>query len=274
MRSGSPLTLLISLLLLAAQAGCVSWRSLQPVPPSVSHGRRLARQGVAAMEVGQWDEAEELLREAIEKTPDDPEARCKLAEVLQRRGANAEALEHMAVASHLDAADPWTAVRAGELLLEAEDADRAIQQANRAIRLDQSLAAAWTLRGQAYAAQGDTTRAMADMQRALLLAPNEAGLLLESAKIYHQRQQHHQCLATLHRLQDVVGPGGESSAMLELEGRTYLALGRPRMATERLALAAERGSTNPELQTLLAQAQQSTVELSQLPKTPGGGQRL
>ena len=265
--------LMIATLLLAADAGCVSWRALQPVPPSVMAGRRLTRQGVAAMEVKQWSEAEELLREAVEKNPDDPETHSNLAEVLTRRGAKDEALEHMSIAAQLDSDDPWTAVRAGELLLAAGDTKQAIKQADRAIRMDQSLSDAWLLRGRSYSAAGDKDRAMADLQRALLLAPNESNLLMESARLYHERGQHHQCLASLHRLQDIVGPGGESSDMLELEGRTYLALGRPRMATERLALAVQQGTTSPDVPVLMAQAQrQSDIALSQLPGPPMDGQ--
>ncbi len=234
--------------------GCVSWRALQPVPPSVAAGRRLARQGVAAMEVERWDEAELLFASAVEKSPEDAEARRYLAEALWRRGSATDALEHISIAAKLDADDATTAVRAGEMLLDAGEASRAIKQGNRAVRLDNNLAAAWTMRGRAHSAEGETDRALADFQRALLLAPNSAEVLLETARLYHGQQQHQRCLATLHRLQDHSTPGSESPDVLELEGRTYLVLGRPRLAGERLALAAERGSTSVDLAGLQAQA--------------------
>lgn len=250
--------------------GCVSWRSLHPVPPSVAAGRRLARQGVAAMEMDQWNEAESLFAAAVEKSPDDPEARRYLAEALWRRGAATEALEHISTAATLDKSDATTAVRAGEMLLEAGEAQRAIRQADRAVRLDNTLAAAWTLRGRAYTAVGDLDRALADLQRALLLAPNSAEVLLETAQLYSARSQHQRCLATLHRLQDTSAPGSEPPEVLELEGRTYLALGRPQLAAERLALAADRGSTSADLGMLQAQAaSQMDVEVSRRPPAEG-----
>lgn len=260
-----PLLLILAVALLLS--GCVSWRSLQPTPPSVAASRRLSRQAVAAMEVQQWDEAESLLREAVEKTPDEPEAQRYLAETLWRRGAREEALEHIDRAAALDTANPETAVQAGKMLLEVGDAGQAIQQANRSVRIDNNLADAWTLRGRAYAAQGDLDRALADLQRALLLAPNSAEVLLESARIYHQRQQHQRCLATLHRLQDATALDAAPPEVLELEAQTYLALGRPQIAAQRLALSVERGGITAERQTLQTQtARQLGVEVSSLPR--------
>ncbi len=266
---GKTLARCFVVLMSVAAAGCVSWRDLHPVPPSVTTGQRLARQGVAAMELEQWSEAEHLFESSVKKSPEDPEARRHLAEVLWRRGAESDALEHIAVAAEIDASDPNTAVRAGEMLLDAGESARAIKQADRAVRLDNTLAAAWTLRGRAYAAQGDTQRALADLQRALLLAPNSADLLVETAQLYQVRGQHQQCLAVLHRLQDT-SPGGEQPPdLLELEGRTYLALGRPQQALERLALAVERGSQSADLPALQAQAAaQMGVEVSSRPAAP------
>lgn len=221
------------------------------------------------MELNRWDEAEELFATAVEKSPDDPEARRYLAEALWRRGAADQALEHISMAARLDADDASTAVRAGEMLLEAGASERAIAQANRAVRLDTNLASAWTLRGRAYAAEGELDRALADLQRALLLAPNSADVLYESAKLYHDRGQHQRALATLHRLQDTSSLGDQPPEVLELEGRTYLALGRPQLAAECLAQAAERGSQTPDLPTLQAQAaRQMELEISSRPSAP------
>ncbi|WP_425394908.1 tetratricopeptide repeat protein [Aeoliella sp.] len=250
--------------------GCVSWRSLQPVPPSVAAGRRLARQGVAAIEVQQWEEAERLLTEAAEKSPEDPEAQRYLAEALWRRGAQDEAMRHMAIAAHHDRHDAATAVRAGEMLLATSDAKQAIRQADRAIRLDNSLATAWTLRGRAYAADGDLDRALADMQRALLLSPNDADVLLESARLYRQRGQDQRCLATLHRLRDAAPPAERMPEILELEAHTYLALSRPQMAAQRVALAIELSGPTAPLASLQAETQKALgIEVTSRPLAPG-----
>lgn len=270
MRVRSLTTALLPLAAIGPLAGCVSWRSLQPVPPSVAAARQLARQGVAAMEVGQWQEAEQLLASAVEKTPEDPEAQRYLAEALWQRGEHRQALEHMAKAASLDTADVQIAVRAGEMLLESGEPHRAIRLADRAIRIDNSLATAWTLRGRAYAGEGELDRALADFQRSLLLAPNDAAVLMETAGIYHQRGQHERCLATLHRLQDNHGPDAPDTGVLELEAETYLALGRPQLAAERVALAVNHGGMTAQRRTLEAQAhRQMGVEISRLPPPAG-----
>ncbi|MCO6042461.1 tetratricopeptide repeat protein [Aeoliella sp. ICT_H6.2] len=250
--------------------GCVSWRSLQPVPPSVAAGRRLARQGVAAIEVDQWAEAERLLSEAVEKAPEDPEAQRYLAEALWRRGAQDEAMQHMAIAAEFDRHDASTAVRAGEMLLATGDPKRAIRQADRAIRLNNGLATAWTLRGRAHAADGELDRALADMQRALLLSPNDAEVLLDSARLYHDRGQAQRCLATLHRLRDTTPPEERMPEILQLEAETYLALSRPQIAAERVAQAIELSGPTDQLAGLRAQTQQALgLEVSSLPPSPG-----
>lgn len=250
--------------------GCVSWRSLQPVPPSVAAGRRLARQGVAAIEVEQWADAEQLLSEAVEKSPEDPEAQRYLAEALWRRGAQDEAMQHMAIAAQHDRHDATTAVRAGEMLLATGDAKQAIRQAGRAIRLNNALASAWTLRGRSYAADGDLDRALADLQRALLLSPNDADVLLESARLYRQRGQDQRCLAALHRLRDASPTAERMPEILELEAQTYLALSRPQMAAERVAQAIEMSGPTDQLAVLHAQTQKALgVEVSSRPNTPG-----
>jgi tetratricopeptide (TPR) repeat protein len=271
MRTRPTKLLLVTGLLAAVLAtGCVSWRSLQPVPPSVAAGRRLTRQGVAAMEVDRWDEAEELLREAVEKSPEDPEAQKYLAEALWRRGMQSEAMQHMAIAAKFDRHDATTAVRAGEMLLATGDARSAISQADRAVRLDKSLAAAWTLRGRAYAAQGELDRGLADLQRALWLSPNDADVLMESAQLYHQRKQEQRCLATLHRLRDAAPPQEKMPAILQLEAETYLALNRPQLASERINEAIALSGSTPTLVALKAQSdRQLGLNVAQQPAAGG-----
>ena len=54
--------------------------------------RDLSNQALAAIEQGQWQQAEGLLGNAIQTCPVDPDARRYYAEVLVKRGAVQEAL--------------------------------------------------------------------------------------------------------------------------------------------------------------------------------------
>ena len=135
------------------------------------------------MEVGDWREAELRLREALAKSPNDPDIQRHLAETLCHLGEREEALEHMIGAAAAAPQDAAIAVRTSELLLEAGRADQAARLADHAVKLDASRADAWAVRGRTRAALGQPDAAQADFQRSLLLAPNSSQVLIESAEL-------------------------------------------------------------------------------------------
>ncbi len=207
------------------------------------------------MEAGDWREAELRLRDALAKSPKDPDIQRHLAETLCQLGEREEALEHLLGASAAAPQDAAIAVRTSELLLEAGRADQAAKLADHAVQLDASRSDAWAVRGRTRAALGQPDAAQADFQRSLLLAPNSSQVLIESAELYSQHGQFERCLATVHRLMDTYPPGEEPCAALLLEGKTYLALGRPQQAGEVLKYAARQFPQTAELQYLRAEAE-------------------
>jgi tetratricopeptide (TPR) repeat protein len=209
------------------------------------------------MERGNWQQAEVLLKQALEMSPDDAESRRYLAEVLWHRGAIDDAMSEMAAAVQLDPADAELAVRAGEMSLAKNELDAALQHADEAIRLDSTQANAWALRGRIFRRANQNDRAMADWQRSLELAPNDANVLLDVAVLYRQRGQSARALAALHHLLDIYPPGEEPQAALMLEGLALMDLQRPHQAVDSLVAAARRGPPSAEVLYFLAQAQWS-----------------
>jgi tetratricopeptide (TPR) repeat protein len=236
-------------------SGCMVWRRGANISDSLSASHRLTRQGVAAMEVGDWAEAETRLREALERSPHDADIQKHLAETLHRRGAHNEALEHMIAAAAAAPQDATLAVRAGEMLLEANRAEDAAKLADHAVKIDPNLAGAWALRGRASARTGHLDKAQANFQRALLLSPNSSQVLMESALLYSEHGENERALATLHRLIDTFPPGEEPCEALLLEGRTYLALNRPHQAEAALSQASSRFPATAEMAYLRAEAE-------------------
>lgn len=236
-------------------SGCKTLGRHGPVPEQVVTGRELSRQGVAAMEMGQRDEAETLLREAIEASPADPVSRRHLAEVLWQRGAVEDALLQIEAAVRMNGSDASMKVRAGEMLLASGAVEKALQRAEDAIRLNPQLAAAWALRGRVFWEMQDSDRALADLQRSLEYAPESADVLLDVAVLYRQRGQHERCLTTLQHLLDTYPVGEEPPAALFLEGLALGDLGRPQQAAESLLAASRRGPPNAEVFYSLAQTQ-------------------
>ncbi len=244
-------------LLAASTSGCATFGRRSPAPTEVAACRELCAEGVAAIDRGNWQQAEVLLRQALEMSPDDAESRRYLAEVLWHLGAVDDAVSEMAAAVQLDPADAELAVRAGEMSLANNDLDVAFRHADAAIRLDPSQSNAWALRGRVFRRANQNDRAMADWQRSLELAPNDANLLLDVAVLYRQRGQSARALAALHHLLDIYPPGEEPQAALMLEGLALMDLQRPHQAVDSLLAAARRGPPNAEVVYRLAQAQRS-----------------
>ena len=209
------------------------------------------------MEVGQWDQAREILQEAVSTSPTDVEARRHLAEVLWQTGERRQAVVHMEAAVKLDPRHAPTAVRSGEMLLAIGATDRALQRAEEAFVLDNRLAGAWALRGQVYRQQGETDRALADMQQALRFSPHATDVLLAIAELHYEARQPQRCLTTVHHLLDVYAPGEEPQQALWLEGLAYGSLNRPDEAVESLYAASLRGAPQAELLYQLALAEQA-----------------
>ena len=249
------LSALLAAVVFASSVGCATFGRRGPNPETVAACRELTRQGIAAIETGQCQQAEELLRRSLETMPNDAESRRYLAEVLWRRGANVEAMTEMAEAIRLDPSDAKHEVRAGEMSLTVGAREAALAHAEQAIRLDPKLSTAWALRGRAFWQLNQPDRALADLQRSLDYAPASTDVLLDVAVIYRQRSQPERCLTTLHRLLDTYPHGAEPQIVTVLEGLTLLDLERPQQAAEILAAAVQKGPPNVQACYGLAQAQ-------------------
>jgi tetratricopeptide (TPR) repeat protein len=239
--------------------GCALGRK-NVVPESLATCRQLSREGVSAMEAGQWQRAETLLTEAVEASPSDSDAHGNLAEVLWQKGDHRNAVIHMEAAVRLNPRHATTLVRDGEMLLAEGDVERARQRADEALRIDPTLASAWTLRGRVFRKLGDTEHALADLQQAFSLARSDTTTLIEIAQIQYESGNTQQSLTTLHCLLDIYPPGEEPQQALLLEGMAYNSLSRYQEAVESLQAASTRGQPQPEILYQLARAEQMVGE--------------
>jgi tetratricopeptide (TPR) repeat protein len=235
--------------------GCATFGRRGAAQEKIAAGRELSRQGVAAMEVGNWQQAEALLQQAVEASPEEADTHRHLAEALWHRGAADAAMKHMGQALRLEPNDATLLVRAGEMSLAMADHNTALSRAERAIQLDAKLADGWALRGRVFGRLGQSDRAMADLQRALEISPQDPEALLDVALMYRQRGEAARALTTLHYLLDTYAPGEEPQLALQLEGLTLMELGRAQQASESFQLAARRGPPNADVLYHLAQAQ-------------------
>lgn len=227
------------------------------VPESLATCRELSQNGVAAMELGEWDKARAVLDEAVATSPTDAEARRHLAEALWKSYSPREAVVHMEAAVKLDPRHAPTVVRAGEMLLEVGAVDLAHQRSEEAIALDSTLAGGWALRGRVERQRGNAVRALADMQQALRFAPHQTDVLLQIAEVQYELGRPQRCLTMLHRLLDIYPPGEEPQQALWLEGLAYGSMERHEDSVASLTAASLRSQPPSDLLYQLARAEQA-----------------
>jgi predicted Zn-dependent protease len=239
---------------LTGASGCAVFGRRSHSAAEVTAARELSRQGVAALEAGQPQKAEELLKKSLAAAPDDASARRYMAETLWRRGAGDDAILQIVEAVRLEPSNATLAVRAGEMYLAVGRREAAEEQAERAIRLEPTLAGAWALRGRCFVKMNLPDRALADLERAVELAPDRSDLLLEVASLYRQRGQNTRCLTAIYHLLDSYPSGEEPQFVMVMQGQTLMDLGRPQQATDAFLAAIQHGPPNADVSFYLAQS--------------------
>ena len=253
MRNG-PIAILI-LVTATALPGCQILSRCGPVSRSLVESRQLCQRGIAAMERGQWEEADELLSEAVDACPENQDSHRHFAEVLWRKGHRLEAMEHLEQAHRLAVDDASLMVTIAEKRLALGQAEAARRSAQNALDLDPKLPEAWAARGRVRRRDGQLRMALADYHRALGLAPDDSEILMEVAELHTEMGRPQRSLAALHKVANTWPPGTEPQHLLYLEGLAYSALGRHDEALDSLAAAVARDKPTPEILFRLGEAE-------------------
>jgi predicted Zn-dependent protease len=246
---------------LAGDSGCAILGRRSRSTAEVTAARELSRQGVAALEAGQPQQAEELLKKSLAASPDDASSRRYMAETLWRRGAGDDAISQISEAVRLEPTNAALAVRAGEMYLAVGHREAAEAQAERAVRLDPTCAGAWALRGRCFEKMNLPDRALSDLERAVELAPDRSELLLEVASMYRRRGQNTRCLTAVYHLLDTYPTGEEPQSVLVMQGQTLMDLQRPQQATDAFLAGIQRGPPSADVYFLLAQSYMASGRL-------------
>ncbi|NLS91974.1 MAG: tetratricopeptide repeat protein [Planctomycetaceae bacterium] len=246
--------LMATSLLVVVDGGC-SWNREAAVSPKTIVSRQLCRQGIAAMERNQWDEAEPLLAKAVDVCPEAPEARAKYADLLWHRNQHAEAIREMAEAVRLAPDDAASRVTYGEMQLAMGDIESAGEAADLALDMNPKLASAWALRGRLMRRTGKQREALSDLHRAEGLDPKDSSYPMEIAELYLGLHEPDRALATLQSLSSRWSDQEEPAALLSLKGMAYSTMGRYDDAANTFLLACSRGGADIETLYRLAETQ-------------------
>jgi tetratricopeptide (TPR) repeat protein len=249
------LTSVMVIVLPAILSGCRLPGREGPISQSLAESRRLSREGVAAMQRGQQQQAEELLARAVKACPADPEARRNFAETLWLHGSRTEAIAQMEEVARTGTEDAAFYTRLAEMYLASGRIEAAAQSVQQALDLEPKLASAWAVRAGVMRASSQPRQALADYLRALGYAPGDNKILLEVAELYRELDQPERALQTLQILADSYAPGEEPQKVLYLTGIAYTALGRGNEAVESLTAALLRDKPSAEILFRLGEAE-------------------
>ncbi|MFM1996073.1 MAG: hypothetical protein RLZZ111_460 [Planctomycetota bacterium] len=240
--------------------GCRFLPRSGPVPQNVADTRRLCNEGLSAVDRNDLLRAESLLERAVKNCPTDVDARRHYADVLWQRGERMEAVTQIAEALRLSPGDTGLCIDGGRMYMELgllDDADRLTREAVRsAPRSDQ----AWRLHAQVALARGRPEDALADLHRALALAPDDRELILETAEVYRRLGRPQRALATLAILGESYPPNQTPPQVLALEGMAQEALDRPADALESYRQAVSRGLAAPDIAARMAELENRAAQ--------------
>jgi tetratricopeptide (TPR) repeat protein len=242
-------------LLCCALGGCQTFSRRGPVPKDVQNCRELSAEGMAAMDLGDWQRAEKLLDDAVRSCPVDAESRRRYAEALWHRGEANAAMDQLEEAARLAPDKPEVAIRMGEIYLSLDRWENARRAADQALAINRANPSAWSLRARANEANGDLRQAMADFQRALAYQPGDRATLEQLAELYRHMGQPERALTALQMLIDTYPPGDEQPRALHLQGLALAALHRHEAAVDSYDLAIRRGGPSPDLYCHLAESE-------------------
>lgn len=244
-------------LLLTSALGCRLASPIKPLTPSQFRSGELSRVGNAAMEKGNWEEAEKKLEEAVRLNKKDAELRRHYAEALWNRGKQDESLSQLTEAIKRSGSENASLyISLTEKYLAMDDPLTAEQYAEESVRRAPQDHKAWFLRGKVNRHLGETERKKAiqaqsldqtettvsfsqqskqhliqaknDFYRALSFAnPLDCrDILPELAAVQMRCEQPNQALASWQNLQELFPPDAIPTDLLRGKAEAYIAMSR------------------------------------------------
>ena len=235
-----------TVLLVVLTSGCARFtRNSEDVTQLES--RQLTLRGKAALQRERWQEAEDVLSQAVKVEPRSVQAHSQYAQALWNQNDREQALSHMREAIRLSGGDPQLMVELGQMQLPENQLTAAAQSASIAVRARPDSAAAHALRAKVLHRQGNLEEALAGYYRALSLQPDYPDVQTKVAEIYQQTQRPQRSLAMLATVADRYPPEEVPQRILQLQGVAFKSLGRYDDAIDRFVQAGRQGTMTAEL---------------------------
>lgn len=141
----------------------------QPTPTASAQpgsAQDFYQQGIASVQKGDFNGAEQAWRKSIELDPKNPKVHSNLGVLLQNQGKVDEATQQYQEAIRLDPKDAETHVKLAIALGQQRKLDESITQSKEALRLQPDFAPAHVVLAAALSGQGKQDEAVASLQKA------------------------------------------------------------------------------------------------------------
>lgn len=202
----------------------------------------LSNLGTAHIERGETEDAIRLLREALRNDPDYIDARYNLGNALRQSGAADEALEQYLIVVERRPADALARNNAAICLIELEKWDIAIEHLKAALGADPSFADAHANLAMALFSLGRIEEAEHHARQALTLFPDQAAALVCLGNILHAREEYEPAVECFRRAATADPAYGAAFNNL---GNALAALGHYGEALSALRRATEQLASDP-----------------------------
>lgn len=216
----------------------------------------LNREGIAAFERDQWDEASTKFTQAIKNDENDLNSRRYYAEILWLEGNRNEALRFLTDAATRDGSDEEKIEiyeSLSEKFLTIDQPQAALNYADKVIDLAPKRHEGWELRGTVHRRIGKSEEASADYHKALHLAPNDQELLRRLATFESEIGDDQRALAVWEELGRFYPDHSEPVDVLCGKALACRKMGRKREAADYYAAAVKRDPEDSRLYALLAE---------------------
>ncbi len=231
--------------------GC-QWLNLQNSVGDWGKSRSFMHAGDSAMKTGHYVIAIEQFQQAAELTPDDPVIFERLSESNWELGYQTRAINQMARAVQASDYDASLLYKLANLNFQYGDMQHALEAVNHSIVRDSQLIEARVLRGEIYAEQGASSKALEDLHFVLGILDEDdierqVEMQMKVAKIYIQQQRFQNVLSIVTTIPITRIDDEQLIQVYQIHSLALQQLGRFKDAQEKLELALKLGG--PQIET-------------------------
>jgi len=220
----------------------------------VAAARQWSGNGIDAIRRGAVCEARACFAKASSQLPSDHHIIANVARTHYQEGQFGQAIDEMNRAIRINDDDPELLVELGEYYLAAGQISTAAELVEKSLDRNHRLASAWLLKGKVHAAQGEHRTALGDFQKAMGIDSSVEGQL-QIVQSYRMLGDPLRALSAVEKLLEKYPPDQQPELALIEKSTALIQLNQHSSAIESLKTAISTTDASPQLYAALTHAQ-------------------